>query len=564
MHNIVYLILRRMRRPLIVLIAAYALSVLGLTLIPGIDDQGRPWRMDFFHAFYFVSFMGSTIGFGEIPYPFTDAQRLWTTFSIYVTVIAWLYAIGSLLTIVQDQRFRRVVAFSAFSRKVLALREPFYLVCGHGDTGSLLVQELAERGITCTVVDNDEDRIHNLELADLPLFVPGLCADADEVETLKAAGLTHRCCQGVIAITDDDAVNLKIAITSKLLRPGLKVICRAESADTGANMASFGTDHIINPFDAFADSFAMAFKSPSMHLVYEWITAIHNAPLEDFVTPPAGKWVLCGYGRFGKALWQALRGEELPVQVIEADPGATRPPPETVTGRGTEAETLEQAGIHEAVGIIAGTDHDANNLSMLMTAKALNPALFTVARQNQRRNEAIFAASRPDLLMQAGTLTARRILSLIITPLLADFLELARRQDEDWANILVSRVTGVVTDRSPQTWAFSIDAQDTPAVVAEIEGGMAVSIRHLITDPHAPSNSLACVPLLLKRGSMKILVPDTTMQLEPGDQLLFCGNESVHADMQLTAINFNVLNYVITGEDRPAGHIWRWLAASRR
>ncbi len=66
MQNVIYLLLRRMRLPLIVVILAYAVSILGLVLIPGVDDQGNPWRMDFFHAFYFVSFTGSTIGYGEV------------------------------------------------------------------------------------------------------------------------------------------------------------------------------------------------------------------------------------------------------------------------------------------------------------------------------------------------------------------------------------------------------------------------------------------------------------------------------------------------------------------
>ena len=91
----VFLLLRRLRSPLIVLIVVYAVAVFGFTLIPGVDDQGRPWRMGFFHAFYFVSFLGTTIGLGEIPYPFTDAQRLWALLSIYATVVAWLYGIGA-------------------------------------------------------------------------------------------------------------------------------------------------------------------------------------------------------------------------------------------------------------------------------------------------------------------------------------------------------------------------------------------------------------------------------------------------------------------------------------
>jgi len=77
MENIVFLIFRRMRVPLLSLVSVYALAVLGLTLIPGRDAAGNVWHMDLFHALYFVSFMSTTIGFGEIPYEFSDAQRLW-------------------------------------------------------------------------------------------------------------------------------------------------------------------------------------------------------------------------------------------------------------------------------------------------------------------------------------------------------------------------------------------------------------------------------------------------------------------------------------------------------
>ena len=99
----IFLVMRRMRAPLIVLIVIFAIGTLGLTLIPGVDPQGRPWRMGFFDAFYFMSYTASTIGFGELPYPFTYNQRMWVTISIYLTVIGWAYAIGSLLALFQSR-----------------------------------------------------------------------------------------------------------------------------------------------------------------------------------------------------------------------------------------------------------------------------------------------------------------------------------------------------------------------------------------------------------------------------------------------------------------------------
>ena len=119
-----FLILRRMRAPLITLILVYAISVLGLTLIPGVDDQGQPVRLSFFHAFYFMSYTATTIGFGEVPYEFSDPQRLWVTLCIYLSVIGWAYSIGTLLTLLQDQNFRSAVRLQRFARAIQRLREP--------------------------------------------------------------------------------------------------------------------------------------------------------------------------------------------------------------------------------------------------------------------------------------------------------------------------------------------------------------------------------------------------------------------------------------------------------
>ena len=564
MHNVTYLLLRRMRLPLIVIILAYAISTLGLVLIPGMDDQGNPWRMDFFHAFYFVSFTGSTIGFGEIPYAFTGAQRFWTMIAMYTTVIAWLYAIGALLTLFQDAGFRQVLRYTLFTRQVRRLNERFYLICGMGDAGILLVRELAERHIRCVVVDKKEEQLLALALEDLPVHVPGLCADALDSSVLLSAGLKHRYCDGVIALTDNDHINLTIAITSKLLAPDLQVICRSETHDSEANMASFGTDHIINPYDTFAERFAMMFQSPSMYLLYEWMTSLRETPLTDFSSPPRGEWILCGYGRFGKAVQKSISFEAVRTTVIESNVEATGAPETAVVGRGTEAITLHEANVENATGIIAGTNDDANNLSIIMTALDLNPRLFTVARQNLHANHAIFSAAGIDLTMQPGTIIGRRIVDLLTTPLLSDFLNLARQENDSWANILVSRVAGVLDDRPPDSWTISVTPGETPAIIEMLEKIAAISLGMLCTDPRDLTVVLPCVPLLLKRQHEGILVPGNETILQPGDQVLFCGRHGAEEHMRWTSKNFNALNFICTGNDNPSGYIWRLFSSQQQ
>ena len=86
----------------------------------------------------------------------------------------------------------------------------------------------------------------------------------------------------------------------------------------------------------------------------------------------------------------------------------------------------------------------ADTLSILITARYLNPGLFTVVRKNQQKKAPIFKAADIGLIMQPGTLVAQNILGLILSPLLGDFFRLTREQNEEWANVLVSRIAGVV------------------------------------------------------------------------------------------------------------------------
>ncbi len=559
MNNITALVLRRMRAPLLVLIFAYAVSIAGLVLAPGMDDEGNVWHMGIFDAFYFVSYMATTIGFGEIPYEFTQAQRFWTIAAIYLTVVAWFYALGTILTLVQDPAFQQALTENRFARGVARMREPFYLVCGYGDTGGLLVRALAERGLRAVVLDIKTERINELKMADLSVYVPGLVADAAIPEHLIEGGLQHPQCAGVVALTDQDHVNLQVAITSKLLNPAIHVICRAESHDSARNMASFGTDYIVNPFSAFARRLAMALHSPDLHVLYEWLTGVPGTTHEPVIFPPRGTWILCGYGRFGRAVRRYLDYEGVRTVVVEEDP-ARRDCQDCITGRGTEAVTLREARIDQAVGIVAGSDDDANNLSVLMTARELNPGLFFVARQNKRANDDIFAAAGPDLIMQRSHMIARQILARITTPLLAQFLRQARHRRNEWARELVDELDAVVGALVPHIWTIQVSAQSAPALTGVMQEGGVLRLRHLMRDSRDRDLALPCIALLLRRADEDVLRPGSESVLKEGDEVLFCGCREAATRMAWVVWNLNALSYIVTGMERPSSLVWRLLS----
>jgi voltage-gated potassium channel len=553
------LILRRLRMPLLVLIVAYAVGVVGFVLVPGQDHLGQPFHLDFFHAFYVVTYTITTIGFGELPYSFSEAQRLWMIVTIYLGVIAWAYAIGAIISFMQDPALRQAIRRSSFARSVGRLNTPFYLICGYGDTGSLVVRDMIEHGLSAVVLESDQDRINELMLEERGVYVPGLCADAGHAANLELAGLSHELCAGVIAITNDDAMNLRIGMAAKLLNRRLRVIGRAELPETRENMEACGIDVIIDPFDAFAERLALALHAPEMQLVYEWLTQTPGQPLPARLHPPHGAWVLAGFGRFGKAVYHHMGVLGISTTIIERDPEGAGAPEGTVVGRGYGGDMLKAARIEEAVGIVAGTDDDAVNLSLAMTARELKPDLFLVARQNAEENDALFRAAKIDLVVQSSHIMANRILAHISTPLLTDFLHLARFQNKLWALHLLERLLPLLHGVTPDLWNVTLTPEDAPAV-AEALLHSPVRLGILVRDPGRRERRLPCLPLLLRRGDLEFLIPDDDLALSPGDSILVCGPPGTLERMQWALRNPNVLRYLLTGDTRPQGGVWEWLA----
>ncbi|MFA6789898.1 MAG: potassium transporter TrkA, partial [Arcobacteraceae bacterium] len=129
-NNSLWIILQKMRIPFIVIIVTYTIAIVGLISINGVDANGNAYHMTIFDALYFISYTATTIGFGETPYSFTYSQRLWVTFSIYLTVIGWFYGIGTLIGLLQNKLFLSEIARVKFKRQVNHIRKKYIIVLG--------------------------------------------------------------------------------------------------------------------------------------------------------------------------------------------------------------------------------------------------------------------------------------------------------------------------------------------------------------------------------------------------------------------------------------------------
>lgn len=568
-NPVISMIMSRMRVPLIFLIVIYAISMLGLILIPGIDDQGDPWRMSIFHAFYYVSFTATTIGFGEIPFTLNDAQRLWVICTIYMTVIAWLYAIGNILGLVQDPVFKKARNENRFKNQVSKIHERFYLVCGLGETGYDVIKALTDEHYRVVVIEQDPQALLENNIYDLQEFVPCLIADASVPRNLELAGISKNNCNGVIGATASDETNLKIAISSKLLHPEGKVVCRSDLLAYEENMRSFNTDYVVNPYNTFADIFSMLLHSPSLHLIFDWLTGASDSQITDEpLKVNYGRWILCSYGRFGKALYQKFLEHDVEVTILDSNEDAVNnftqnnidQVEDIISATGIDEKSLKKAGIDTAIGLIAGGNDDSNNLSTIMTARQMNPDIFVVARQNLRDNSELFEKVKADLVMQPREITARMIRILFLNPMLCNFLKIANKQDEEWSNVVISRLSAVIGESKPHVWTVEINPKKTPAVFKALAFGRDITLNSITLDPLSRMHRLKSVPLLILRNGDYQLMPDDETALEDGDCILFCGMRQAKSSMHWTLNVMSSLNYIMSYESEPESYLLRLMS----
>jgi Trk K+ transport system NAD-binding subunit len=551
----IFLVMRRMRAPLITLIVIFSISVVGLTLIPGVDPEGRVARITLFESFYFWSYTATTIGFGELPYPFTPAQRLWVTLAIYLSVIGWAYAIGSLLTLLQDRSFRQALALQRFTRKVAGLRQPFLLVVGYGRAGELLAKDFDALGQQLVVIDESSDRIDALDLGTYRADIPGLVADASNPHHLSAAGLDHPFCSGVIALTNDDQTNLAVTMTAALVRPDLPVISRTVSAAVEERMRAFGTPTVVNPFDRFGDHLRLALNAPASYQLLTWLEAGPGAELPERGSPPTdGRWVMCGYGRFGQEVTRDLRAAGLEVTIIE--PASQEEEAEVIVGDASEPTVLARADLDSAVGLVAGTDNDTTNLSMLATARRLNPRLFLAARQNRPTSAALFEAMDLDALLVPTEVVAHEVYAQISTPMLWRFIQEMPEKGDAWATDLIQRLRHNCGTQLPALWKVKLNREQAPALTGWLADGR-VTLGDLLRSPEDRDRRLQAVPLLLLRDGKAVLSPDDDTVLAREDDLLFAGQSSERRELESTMVVDSTAAYVLFDQHIPSSWIWR-------
>lgn len=552
-NSSLFIILQRMRRPFLVLIISYSIAIIGLLIIDGVDNEGKPYSLTIFDAFYFVTYTATTIGFGETPYEFTYPQRLWVSASIYITVLGWFYAMVTVIALLQDKLFIKEIKRTRFKKQIKALKQKFIIILGYNQVTNDIVNKAIEQGIRAVIIEKDEAKANQAVLENYTPTVPVLVADAHAAWAIEAAGIKSTYCKGLVSLFEDDSLNLRIALTSKLLNPYTKLVVKSTTKNHTENLKDLDVDIIANPFSIISSEISMALTAPNLLKLEKWIYNLDtlNAKLPVF---PKGKYIICGYGRMGEHIYKRLKYYDIQAQFVEVD----RNKANSFTsdemmkikyGNADDKGLLQEVGVEYADVIIAATNDDTTNLSVLATAKKLNPKIMTIARENEMEDFSIFKSAKIDHIFMPSRILINKTTNALINPLSDKFIRLMSKQDDEWASSLVKELSSKI-DEKPLLKEITVDKKTAPMVFESLENKEEINLKLFTRSLYNRDKQNNIIPLLLKREQEYLLLPSLDEKLQRYDSLLFACDENAKNDIEYICENIYEFHYVLTGEEK--------------
>jgi voltage-gated potassium channel len=168
-------------------------------------------------------------------------------------------------------------------------------------------------------------------------------------------------------------------------------------------------------------------------------------------------FIICGAGRVGSHLIRSLQGSDETFIVIESnaekvsqllDLGIA-----VLVRDATLEESLIEAGVENAKGLAACLPNDADNVYVVLTARALNPDIHIVARAAEEQAEAKLIRAGANRVVAPTIIGGHRMAMALTKPAVGDFLDsiTANQLDLGFEQLEVEPVSSFVGRRLSDT-----------------------------------------------------------------------------------------------------------------
>jgi voltage-gated potassium channel len=163
-------------------------------------------------------------------------------------------------------------------------------------------------------------------------------------------------------------------------------------------------------------------------LEFELRSFFGRRKMEREIDRLTGHYIICGAGRVGRSAARELARRPVPFVVIDHNEAkAARYAQDwlLLLGDATKEQTLREAHIERARGLVAATTTDATNLYIILTARELNPKLKIIARASEEDAEKHLLKAGADFIVSPYSFAGQRIAQTFLRPHVVSFLDTA-------------------------------------------------------------------------------------------------------------------------------------------
>jgi voltage-gated potassium channel len=322
-------------RPILPAQLRSALALQILVIAAGVAGYVLIERWSWFDSFYMTITTITTIGGGE-PGPLTTAGRWWTLGVIVSGVGATAYTFLAAAGYVLEGRLGTEFGLQRVRSRVRNLSGHF-IICGFGRVGREIAREFDAEKMPFVIVDLNQADVTEAAQAGY-LTVVG---NATDVEVLREAGIERA--RGLITATDNDADNVYVTLSARVLRSDIFIVARANRADSDVKLRYAGADRVISPYYVGGKRMASLAMRPAAVDFIDTMLEVGNTNLllEDMAIAADSKWVGRTLGSF------AARSPAAIILALKRGADMTfRPAEDTLLAAGDE---IIAAGPREAI-----------------------------------------------------------------------------------------------------------------------------------------------------------------------------------------------------------------------
>ncbi len=226
----------------------------------------------FYDAIYWAVVTITTVGYGDIS-PVTHEGRF-ATILLIISGLGILAFTTSIVTTAMTEKLEQIKENNILSSA--SKMKDFVLICGYGKMGRVFAQELHLAGENFVVIDINPDVIFK---ANEKNYL-ALRADASDFDVLESLNIGQNA-KYILAITNDDALNLSIILSAKAINPNLEIIARANFAQSRKKFMIAGAKRVLFPYETAAKAAVEYLEQPVAYSAMDTILQERVDPIAD-------------------------------------------------------------------------------------------------------------------------------------------------------------------------------------------------------------------------------------------------------------------------------------------